>query len=158
MEISNNKVVAFNYVLKNKDGEILDNTENEPLHYIHGYGNIIPGLEKALLGKKKDDKFDITIPPEEAYGIRDDANVQKIERAQFEPGVEITEGMRFQSQTEAGMQIFTVIAVDDNLITLDGNHPLAGETLDFSVEVGEIRDATEEEIQHGHVHIPGQEH
>ena len=158
MEVSNNKVVAFNYILKNNNGEILDKTENEPMHYLHGYQNIIPGLEKAMLGKKKDDKFEITIPPEEAYGIRSESQIQKIGREQFEEGAEITPGMRFQSQTEAGMQIFTVTEVSDDLITLDGNHPLADETLIFSVEVGEIREATDEEIQHGHVHLPGQEH
>ena len=158
MEISNNKVVALNYVLKNKDGEVIDQTENEPLQYLHGYGNIIPGLEKAMLGKKINDKFDISISPEDGYGIRNDEFIQKIPRNQFEEGIEITPGMRFQSQTEAGMQIFTVMDADNDMITLDGNHPLAGETLNFSIEVAEIREATDEEIKHGHVHLSGHEH
>ncbi|MDH5718178.1 MAG: peptidylprolyl isomerase [Spirochaetia bacterium] len=159
MQVSNNKVVSIHYTLKNNEGAVIDESPKEqPLQYLHGYGNLIPGLEKALMGKSKEDKIDVSIPPEEAYGIRDDNNIQKVPKSQFEQGVEIKPGMQFQSQTEAGVQIFTVTSVEDDQITVDGNHPLAGETLNFNVEIAEVREATDEEIKHGHVHLPGHEH
>lgn len=158
MQIAHDKVVAFHYTLTNQAGDTLDSSHQreEPLTYLHGYGNIIPGLESALAGKETGDKLDVTVAPEDGYGERNDGLVQQVPISAFE-GAESTlqPGMQFQAQTEAGPRIFTITAVEGEDITVDGNHPLAGETLSFSVEITDVRDATDEEQQHGHAHGPG---
>ena len=158
MQIADNKVVAFHYTLTNQAGNTLDSSHQreEPLTYLHGYGNIIPGLEKALIGKQTGDKLDVTVAPEDGYGERNDGLIQQVPISAFE-GSEgnLQPGMQFQAQTEAGPRVFTITAVEGDDITVDGNHPLAGETLSFSVEITDVRDATDEEQQHGHVHGPG---
>lgn len=157
MTIQNNSVVSIHYTLKNKGGELLDSsTEGDPLIYLHGHQNIIPGLENALLGKNKGDKFSVSIDPENAYGERNEDLVQTLKKEQFESNENIEEGMRFQAETPTGnIMILTVKEVRDNEILVDGNHDLAGVQLNFDVEVKEIREATEEEITHGHVHQKG---
>ena len=160
MQISKDKVVSINYTLKDDEGEILDTSEGRgPLAYIHGSGSIIPGLETALEGKNQGDKLDVKVAPEDGYGQRDDSQVQVIPKNLFE-GVEAIEpGMQFQAQSDAGVRIVTVKDVSEDQVTVDANHPLAGMNLNFNVEVTEVRDATSEELQHGHVHGPeGHEH
>ncbi len=153
MQVSENKVVSFHYTLKNDAGEVLDSSKGrDPLTYLHGAGNIIPGLEKALEGKDAGDHVDVSIAPEEAYGNRNDALVQSVPRSAFEGVDEILPGMQFQAQTPNGMQILTVMKVEDDVVVVDGNHPLAGETLHFSVDITDVREATEEELAHGHAH------
>jgi FKBP-type peptidyl-prolyl cis-trans isomerase SlyD len=150
LTITENKVVTFEYTLKNENGEIIDSSiNNTPITYIHGSGNIIPGLEDELEGKKVGDKFNASINPEDGYGVRHDDLIQKIdkERLSHLPNIEI--GMQLQAYDEDGMQILTVIDISDNEVTLDGNHPLAGERLHFDVEITDIREATEEEIEFG---------
>lgn len=156
MQIAKNKVVSINYTLKDDADNVIDSSEGaEPLAYIHGIGNIIPGLENALTGKAKGDKVAVTVAPAEAYGERDEALTQVVPRDRFEPGVDIQAGMQFHTNSEGGIQVVTVTAVDDQGVTVDANHPLAGVTLNFQVEVMDVRDATDEELSHGHVHGPG---
>jgi FKBP-type peptidyl-prolyl cis-trans isomerase SlyD len=159
MQITNGKVASFHYTLTNDQGEILDSSEgHDPLSYIHGYRMIIPGLEKALNGKSAGDTFNVTVDPQEAYGERHEDLIQDISRGVFPEDKEIVPGMKFHAQTEDGTQIITVVEVGDEQITIDANHPLAGERLTFDIEVTGIRDATEEEKSHGHVHPPEGEH
>ncbi|MDX1804511.1 MAG: peptidylprolyl isomerase [Alcanivorax sp.] len=158
MQISDNKVVSFHYTLTNNAGETIDSSlqRGEPLAYLHGHGNIVPGLEKALTGKAAGDKMDVTVTPEEGYGERHEQLIQQVPTSAFEGADgELQPGMQFQAQTEAGPRIFTITAVEGDQVTVDGNHPLAGETLNFAVEITEVRDATDEEQEHGHVHGPG---
>lgn len=159
MQIANNKVVSIHYKLTNDEGSILDSSEGqEPLAYLHGLGNIIPGLENALTGRAVGDKFTVTIPPADGYGERDNEMVQSVPKSAFQGVDQIQPGMQFQAQSPEGMQLVTVIDVDGDEVILDGNHPMAGITLTFDVEVTEIRDATAEELDHGHVHGPGGHH
>ena len=159
MEVVQDKVVTIHYTLTDRDGEILDSSEGQdPLAYLHGRGNIISGLEKALTGKTSGEKLNVTIPPEEAYGVRDESLVKILSRSAFKDVDELETGMRFQANTEQGAQIFTVTQIEGDQITIDGNHPLANEELNFDVEIVSIRDASEEELAHGHVHGPGGHH
>jgi FKBP-type peptidyl-prolyl cis-trans isomerase SlyD len=159
MQIANNKVVSIHYKLTNDDGDILDSSEGqEPLAYLHGLGNIIPGLESALIGRAVGDKFSVTVAPADGYGERDNEMVQSVPKSSFQGVDQIVPGMQFQAQSPEGMQLVTVIDVDGDEVILDGNHPMAGITLTFDVEVTEIRDATAEELEHGHVHGPGGHH
>lgn len=156
MQISDNKVVSIHYTLTNDKGEILDSSSRkDSLAYLHGNKNIISGLENELTGKEVGAKFIISIPPEEGYGISDEALLQVIPKNVFQGNEQIEAGMQFQAKSDESIQVVTVIKVDGDKITVDGNHSLAGETLTFNVEVTEIREATEEELQHGHVHGPG---
>ncbi len=153
MVIADQKVVSIHYKLTNDDGTVLqESAADEPLSYLHGSGNIIPGLESALSGKTTGDKLSVSVEPEQGYGARNDALVQELSRKLFEGIDVIQEGMQFQAQSDQGAQVITVTKVDGDLITVDGNHPLAGQTLNFEVEVDSVRDATAEEISHGHVH------
>ncbi|MFM2005598.1 MAG: hypothetical protein RLZZ09_1253 [Pseudomonadota bacterium] len=159
MQIVNNKVVSIHYKLTNDAGDILDSSEGqEPLAYLHGLGNIIPGLENALSGRALGDKFSVTVAPADGYGERDNEMVQSVPKSAFQGVDQILPGMQFQAQSPEGMQLVTVIDVDGDEVILDGNHPMAGITLTFDVEVTEIRDATAEELEHGHVHGPGGHH
>jgi FKBP-type peptidyl-prolyl cis-trans isomerase SlyD len=159
MQIEKNKVVSIDYTLKNDDGQILDTSEGrEPLSFIHGNGHLIPGLEEALEGKVKDDKLNVSIPPEKGYGMRSEQMIHAVDRSNFEAGAEIEVGMQFQAQMDHGMQLLTVVKVEDDKITLDGNHPLADQTLHFDVDIKDVREASAEELEHGHVHGPGGHH
>lgn len=156
MQITANVVVHIHYTLTDQAGDVLDSSVgNEPLVYIQGMGNIIPGLEQALSGKQVGDRFTVTIPPENAYGNRDEALILTVPRDAFEGVDDIQAGMRFQTRTEQGMQVFTVAEVAADQVVIDGNHPLAGEPLTFDVEVTNVREATSEELDHGHVHGEG---
>jgi FKBP-type peptidyl-prolyl cis-trans isomerase SlyD len=207
MKVSKDKVVLMHYTLKNDKGEVIDSSEGaEPLAFLQGHGNIIPGLEKALEGSKLGDKKEVSIEPEEAYGLRMDDAIQDIPGSALQGIEEVTVGMQLQSQDQDGNPfVVTVVKIDsapstiitepsvsttsasktkvsttasktkvsntvvtdttvihdtsktldDKIITVDANHPLAGETLHFSVSIEEIRDANKEELSHGHVHAPG---
>ena len=156
MQVQNDHVVSIDYTLKNDAGEVMDTSEqNGPMAYLHGHQNIIPGLEKALDDKSVGDSFTVSIEPAEAYGERDERMIQTVPRSMFQGVDEIEPGMRFQAQTEGGVTVVTIKEVNGDEITLDGNHELAGETLHFDVEVKDVRPASEEEIEHGHVHGPG---
>lgn len=156
MKIGKNTVVTIDYKLTNAQGEVIDSSEGgPPLPYLHGAGNIIPGLEAALEGKDTGDAIVATIPPEAGYGEHDDDLVQAVPRDRFDSVEQIAVGMEFQARTDAGVHVVRVVAVDDETVTVDANHALAGETLNFDVKVVDVREATEEEIEHGHVHGPG---
>lgn len=139
MKIAENAAVSIHYTLTNDAGEVLDSSQGqEPLDYIHGSGQIIPGLEAALEGKQVGDTLQVTIAPEDAYGPRHEELIQPVPREAFEGVEEIEPGMQFQAESEEGMQLVTVAAVDDTTVTVDANHPLAGETLHFEVEVTSV--------------------
>ena len=156
MQIANNTVVSIHYTLKNSDGKIIDQSiEGQPLTYLHGHRNIIPGLESALVEKSVGDALDVSVEPENAYGTVNPALIQEVPKEHFQ-GVETLEvGMRFQASTEEGPVPVVVTKVAEDLVTVDGNHPLAGQTLNFSVKVVEIRKATKEEIADGHIQQSG---
>jgi FKBP-type peptidyl-prolyl cis-trans isomerase SlyD len=156
MEISNEKVVSIHYTLTNNDGDVLDTSRgHEPLAYIHGVGNIIPGLENALTGKRVGDRLNVTVSPEDGYGVHDKNMVQAVPRAAFQGIDTIEPGMQFHAETSDGLQTVTVVEIDGDSVVIDGNHPMAGITLNFDVEITDIRDASTEELDHGHVHGPG---
>jgi FKBP-type peptidyl-prolyl cis-trans isomerase SlyD len=152
--IGENMVVSMHYTLTNDQGTVIDKSEEaEPLTYLHGAGNIIPGLENALTGKVAEDELQVTVVPEEAYGEVIQELIQTVDRAAF-GGVESLEaGMAFEAQGPDGQARRVVIThVEGDQVTVDGNHPLAGTTLNFDVKIVSVRAATEEEIAHGHVH------
>ena len=156
MQIAQNSVVAFHYTLTNDAGEVLDSSEGrEPLTYLHGAGNIIPGLEKELEGRQSGDKLQVAVNPEEGYGETQPALVQEVPRDAFQGVENVEPGMQFQAQTQGGPLMVTVTKVEGDTVTVDGNHPLAGQKLNFDVEIAEVREATSEEVEHGHVHGEG---
>lgn len=156
MEATKEKVVSIDYTLTDDKGNVLDSSSGRgPLAYLHGAGNIIPGLESALEGKSPGDSLSVKVSPAEGYGEHDAALVQDVPRSQFPPNVELERGTQFQAQTPQGPRIVTVVNVEDDSVTVDANHPLAGMELNFDVSVVEVRDAQAEELQHGHVHGPG---
>lgn len=159
MQVADNMAVSIHYTLTNDAGETLDSSiGGDALVYLHGKGNIIPGLEKALAGKSVGDKLSVSIAPADAYGEYHEEMVQVIPRKMFE-GIDTVEvGMQFHADVSSGPGIVTVVKVDGDDITIDGNHPLAGETLNFDVEVVDIRTATEDELAHGHIHGAGCNH
>jgi FKBP-type peptidyl-prolyl cis-trans isomerase SlyD len=159
MEITQQRVVTIHYTLTNDAGEVLDSSRcAEPLAYLHGAGNIIPGLENALAGKRAGDKLSVRVEPAQGYGERDDRLVQHVPRRAFQGIAEIQPGMSFHAESSNGPMRVTVTRVAGDMVTVDGNHPLAGEPLNFDVEVADVRAATEEELSHGHVHGPGGHH
>ena len=159
MQIANEKVVYIHYTLTNQEGETLDSSAGrDPLGYLHGAGNIIPGLEKALEGKEAGEKLNVSVEPDQAYGERDEALIQQVPRSAFEGVDSVEPGMQFQAQSPHGPMLVTVTQVESEEVTVDANHPLAGQTLTFDVEVTEVRNATEEELTHGHVHGAGGAH
>jgi FKBP-type peptidyl-prolyl cis-trans isomerase SlyD len=156
VQIERNRVVTLHYTLRDGQGTVVDSSSGRgPLSYLHGKGNIIPGLEAALAGKAAGDKLDVTVAPEQGYGRRDDRLVQIVPRNRFEEITELNPGMQVRAGSPQGARLVTVVRVERDFVTVDGNHPLAGRTLHFSVEVVEVRKATHEEVSHGHVHGPG---
>ena len=156
MQIAAKKVATIAYTLKDDQGTLIDQAgKSEPFAFITGVGNIIPGLENALEGKTVGDQVKVTIEPAEAYGERDENLKQTLSKEMFEGVDEVKPGMQFHAQTNQGMSVVTVTGVEGEEVTIDGNHPLAGVTLNFEVDVLDVRDATEEELEHGHVHGPG---
>lgn len=157
MLIANQHVVAIDYTLSNDAGEVIDSSAGaEPLVYLHGAGNIIAGLENALAGKIAGDELEVSIEPEDAYGEYSAELITNLGREMFEGVEELEVGMQFHaSAPDGGMQIVTVRDVDGDQVTIDGNHPLAGQQLNFKVKVISVRAASEEEVAHGHVHGEG---
>lgn len=159
MQIAERKVASFHYTLTNDAGEMLDSSAGrEPLAYLHGAGNIVPGLETEMAGHRVGDKFKVDVDPQNGYGTYIEELAQTVSRESFEGVADLTVGMQFQAQTGQGAIAVIVTAIEGDEVSVDGNHPLAGETLHFDVEIIEVRDATEEEIQHGHVHGAGGHH
>ncbi|MGM9991330.1 MAG: peptidylprolyl isomerase [Candidatus Bruticola sp.] len=149
---TNNCVVGINYILTDADGKILDQSEGQPLEYLHGHHNIIVGLEKAMEGHKVGDKFKVTIPAEEAYGQSDPDRIFEIDRSDLGSAGEPKVGMMARLSTDQGMIIARITEVSEEKVVFDANHPMAGIDLTFEVEVVSIRQATEEEIANGGLH------
>lgn len=159
MKIAAETVVSFHFTLKNDKGEVIESSQGQdPLVYLHGTSAIVPGLEEALAGRTAGDKFNVTLPPEKAYGERDARLLQVIPKTQFPDAEKLTEGMQFQVQTPGGVMLFTIKKVGTDEVTVDGNPELAGMTLNFEIEVAEVRQATKDELEHGHAHGPGGHH
>ncbi|MBT65336.1 MAG: peptidylprolyl isomerase [Puniceicoccaceae bacterium] len=156
MQIAEGTVVAMDYALKDDEGTLLDQSQpGQPLTYLHGHKNIIPGLEAALVGKAAGDTVEVRVAPEDGYGAPNPALEQVVPRDRFQ-GVETLEvGMQFQASTDQGPVSVRVVKVEEDNVTVDGNHPLAGKHLNFNVTVQDVREATEEELAHGHIHQGG---
>jgi FKBP-type peptidyl-prolyl cis-trans isomerase SlyD len=157
MSIKDNSAVSFHYSLTDDEGQQLDSSAGkEPLAYLHGAGNIIPGLENALTGKAVGDSMTVAVSAAEGYGEVQQELIQDVPRTSFQGIEQIEVGMQFEAQTGQGGTVpVTVTAVTDETVTVDGNHPLAGKNLNFDVSIEAVRDATAEELEHGHVHGPG---
>lgn len=154
--ISKDKVVTFDYRLTDGNGKLVDSSEEEgPMVYLHGHNNLIPGLEAHLEGKEAGAAFNVSLPPADAYGDRDETLVAQVPAPQFEEAGGVQPGMMFQAMTDEGPIQVLVTRVEDDVVHVDGNHPLAGMTLTFEGTINEVRPATEEELGHGHAHGPG---
>ena len=160
MQITSQKVATIDYTLTDDQGTLIDSSKDgEPLAYIQGIGNLIPGLEEALEGKSAGDELSVSIQPDQAYGKRDEELLQAVPRAHFDGVDELQVGMQFRASSEdSDERVVTVVEAGDEQVTVDGNHPLAGQILNFEVKIVEVRDATQEELDHGHVHGPGGHH
>jgi len=159
MQIADHTVVSFHYTLTDDQGTVIDSSAGrEPLTYLHGVGQIVPGLEKEMAGRAVGDQFKVDVAPEEGYGVRHAELEQQVPREAFQGVEDIQPGMQFQGRGPQGVINVTVTKVEDGVVHIDGNHPLAGQTLHFDVQVTEVREATAEEQQHGHVHGPGGHH
>ncbi|SDT31846.1 FKBP-type peptidyl-prolyl cis-trans isomerase [Pseudomonas oryzae] len=160
MQIAANKAVSIDYTLTNEDGEVIDSSVGQaPLVYLHGARNIIAGLERALEGKQAGDELEVTIEPEDAYGDYSVELVAVLNRSMFEGVDQLEVGMQFHaSAPDGGMQVVTIRDIEGDDVTVDGNHPLAGQRLNFKVKVVNVRDANPEEIAHGHIHGEGGHH
>jgi FKBP-type peptidyl-prolyl cis-trans isomerase SlyD len=159
LEITADRVVLIHYTLKGDDGTVIDTSAgSEPLAYIQGHGNLVAGLEKALEGKQDGSSVAVSVTPEEGYGKHDSNLIQRVPKRSLQSAGAIKKGMQFQGRTDDGMRLFTVTAVIGDMVTLDGNHPLADKTLHFDVQVVSVREATAEELEHGHVHGAGGHH
>lgn len=159
MSIETNHVVSIHYTLKGDAGEVIDSSAGgEPLAYLHGHGNLVPGLERELTGKNAGDKLQVKISPADGYGEYDPQLVQRVPRRALKGVGNVRVGMRLHAQTDHGPKPVTVTQITGDMVTLDGNHPLAGKNLNFDVEIAAVRAATEEELSHGHVHGVGGHH
>jgi len=156
MTIAENKVVTLHYTLTDDEGTVIDKSDDSSFLYLHGASNIIPGLENALTGKALGDELKVTVSPEDGYGERDDARLESVPREMFPADAKVEAGMQFHAEGPEGeMMTVTVAGVEGDMVAIDGNHPLAGVQLNFDVKIIEIRDASAEELEHGHVHGPG---
>lgn len=155
MKISKDKVVTFHYALVNAEGEVLDGSRGaEPLPYLHGHNNIVPGLERAMDGHVVGDKFKVNVSPSEGYGLRDEDKVSLVERVSFADFAALDVGMMYQMEDENGdTQLVSITQIDDNDVTVDANHPFAGLELNFDVEIMDIREATEDELSAGRIEL-----
>jgi FKBP-type peptidyl-prolyl cis-trans isomerase SlyD len=157
--IGKNSVVSMHYTLKNDDGEVMDSSDGKPpMVYLHGANNIIPGLENEMTGKTSGTSFNASISPTDAYGEVKPELVQVINKSMFQGVESIEAGMTFVAQGDGGQQQVRVTAVENEDVTIDANHPMAGLTLHFEIEIADVREATEQEIEHGHVHADGADH
>jgi FKBP-type peptidyl-prolyl cis-trans isomerase SlyD len=160
MKIAENSVVNFHYTLTNSEGKLVDTSrEGEPLPYLHGANNIVQGLEEALEGKQAGDKLQVEVPPHLGYGEYMEEMVQQVERDMFSGIDNLEVGMQFHAEGDSGQQqVVTITAVEGDMVSVDGNHDLAGETLNFDVEIMAVREATAGELDNGHIHGPGCDH
>jgi FKBP-type peptidyl-prolyl cis-trans isomerase SlyD len=157
MTIANNKVVTLDFTVKNADtNEVIETSEGgEPLLYLHGFNNLVPGLEKALAGKNVGEAFDVAVNAEEGYGVRDDSMIQQVPMKAFEGAEKVEVGMAFTADGPEGQVVVEVTNIENDMVTIDANHPLASVNLAFSGAIKDIRDASQEELEHGHVHGEG---
>ena len=160
MSLTKNQVASVAYILKNGDGDVIDQaTKDSPMTFLHGVGGMIPGFEQALEGKTVGESFTLVLDPADAYGERDDSLTQDVASSMFGDMSDehLVPGAQFQAETDAGIEVVTIVSIDkeNEIVKIDANHPLAGMTLHFDVEMLAIRDATEEELAHGHVHAEG---
>ena len=159
MHIENDRVVSLAYTLRDSDDNIIDQSDDGSFWYLHGASNIIPGLESALTGKSKGDELAVSVAPEDGYGMREEERIQDVPRNMFPDDQELATGMQFHAQSPDGHAVMVTIArIEGDTVTVDGNHPLAGVQLHFVVKIMDIREATQEELEHGHVHGPGGHH
>jgi FKBP-type peptidyl-prolyl cis-trans isomerase SlyD len=156
MRIARNAVVSIDYTLTDDDGQVLDSSEGRgPLSYLHGAGVMISGLERALDGKQVGDRLQVAVAPEDGYGGRNEGLRQVVAREQFAEVEDLEVGMQFRVHSQAGPMVITVVEITNDQVTIDGNHPLAGVNLNFAVVIQDVREATAEELKHGHAHGPG---
>lgn len=159
MKITAQKVVSMHYTLKNDAGTILDSSDGQvPLVYMQGSGQIIPGLERELESLQPGDRKDVVVSPQEAYGLRDENYLDNVPLSHFPDASLVKVGAQFHAGTSQGERICTVVGIDETGVTLDFNHPLAGQTLYFSIEIMDVREATADELAHGHAHGPHCQH
>ena len=158
MQITQDAVVSIHYTLTDDSGNKLDSSDGTPLAYLHGNGNLIPGLERELEGKSAGDKLSVKIAPADAYGEYDKALIQRVPRRALKGIGNLQVGMQLHTQSPHGVRAVTVTQIAGDMVTIDGNHPLAGKNLNFDVEITDVREATEEELSHGHVHGEGGHH
>lgn len=152
MNIEKDRVVSIDYELKDSEGKLIDRSEGEPLTYLHGNDNIIPGLERQLEGKKAGDRLAVVVAPADGYGERDEELIFAVSKSDFAEPEKIEVGMQFQAHQEGGVNIVTVVGISKDEVQVDANHPLAGKTLHFDIDVKEVREASAQELEHGHVH------
>jgi|SRR5215831_8526241 len=158
MQIGREKAVTIEYTLKDEGGKLLDTSDGKPpLTYLHGVGALVPGLEQALEGKGAGDAVDVTLTPDEGYGARDERLIRNVPLRKLRER-DVVVGQRVPADVEGGQRLVLITALRGDYATVDANHPLAGMTLHFSVKVVGVRDATSEELAHGHVHGPGGHH
>jgi FKBP-type peptidyl-prolyl cis-trans isomerase SlyD len=159
MAITRDSVVTIHYTLKDDEGAVIDSSASgEPLAYLHGHGNIVPGLERELTGRNAGEKLSMSVSPAEGYGEYDKELVQSVPRRALRGIKDVQPGMHLHAQTEAGTRTVTVTRIQGDMVTLDANHPLAGKNLNFDIQIEDVRQATEEELSHGHVHGPDGHH
>lgn len=158
MQATKDRVVSIDYVLRDTEGEVVDQSETgQPLSYLHGHDNIVPGLEQAIEGHESGEEVHATVDPDQGYGHYSNDLVQTVKRDQFQGVESLGPGMSFHAESEAGPMVVTITDIDGDEVTVDGNHALAGQTLDFTVKIADIREATDTELEHGHVHDEGED-
>ena len=159
MTVTRDSIVTIHYTLRDDAGTIIDSsTSGEPLAYLHGHGNLVPGLERELAGKNAGAKLSVKLAAADGYGEYDKQLVQRVPLRSLRGISDLKVGMRLQAQTQQGPRAVTVTHIAGDMVTLDGNHPLAGKNLNFEIEITAVRAATQEELSHGHVHGAGGHH
>jgi FKBP-type peptidyl-prolyl cis-trans isomerase SlyD len=159
--VATDKIVTFHYTLTDEEGEVIDSSEgDDPMMYLHGADNVVPGLERAMLGRSVGDRFDVTVAPADGYGERDERGVHRVHRGEFPREMPLQRGVRIEAQAQGSDHAIPawIAGVEGDQVIVDFNHPLAGVTLRFAVEITAIRDATPEELAHGHPHGPDGHH
>jgi len=152
MTISKDAVVTIDYKIKDSEGKVIESADGELLSYIQGSHTLAPGLEKALEGKESGHQMELTLPPEEAFGNRDEELIKEVSLDDFEESSEVSPGLVFHADLDGEVRFYTVVSVEGDKVVIDGNHPFADKTLTFDVTVTEVREASQEELDHGHVH------
>jgi FKBP-type peptidyl-prolyl cis-trans isomerase SlyD len=159
MQVAHNHVVQFHYTVKDESGEVLESSEgHQPLAFLHGHGNLLPALENAMLGRKASDEFNVILPPEDAYGLVKENMLQRVPLKQLKGAKNWKPGMVAMLQLNHGTQLVTIRSAGKFMAEVDLNHPQAGKTLTFEVKIMSVREASQEEITHGHAHGPGGHH